>query len=218
MAKTGDRRPYDNSSRLKSAEETRSAIIEAARARLVEGGGYGALTMAAVASAAQVSPQTIYNTVGGKAALVKAAYDMTLAGDSDPTPMSERREFRALTDASDPAAFARAYAVWCRLISERTGHLIAILTTTGGAGDPDVADFLATIERERRTGTTHAVTAFASRFGLPPGVTLRSAVDMVWTLNSPMIHDRLVRSCGWTSAAYETWLAGQVLASVGGRS
>ncbi|WP_267489699.1 hypothetical protein [Enemella dayhoffiae] len=34
----------------------------------------------------------------------------------------------------------------------------------------------------------------------------------MWTLNAPEVHDRLVRRCGWTAAAYQAWLEQQLLA------
>ena len=37
------------------------------------------MTIASLAKAAGVSPQTVYNSIGGKAAVVKAVYDVLLA-------------------------------------------------------------------------------------------------------------------------------------------
>ena len=59
-----------------------------------------------------------------------------------------------------------------------------------------------------------AVAAFRDRFGLPAGLTEQRAVDVVWTLNSPEVHGRLVHRCGWTHDQYEDWLAGQLAASL----
>lgn len=36
------------------------------------------------------------------------------------------------------------------------------------------------------------------------------AVDVLWTLNSYEIHQRLVRDSGWTTDRFETWLAGTI--------
>jgi hypothetical protein len=208
-------RTYDNSARLEAAQDTRAAIVEAARSELVTG-GYRQLTIAAVAAAAGVSPQTIYNSVGNKAALVKAVYDVTIAGDDDPVPMSDRPGFRAIREAPTAAAYALAYAAWCRVLNGRTAPLLAALTGGGAGSDPEIAAFLATIEEERRTGSTHAVAGFAKAHRLPPGLSRQRAADILWTLNDPMVHDRLVRRCGWSPAAYERWLVGQLLATLTG--
>jgi AcrR family transcriptional regulator len=49
-----------------------------------------------VARRAGVSTQTVYNAVGGKPALLRAVYDVTLAGDDHPVPIAERPAFREL--------------------------------------------------------------------------------------------------------------------------
>lgn len=168
---------------------------------------------ASIAAAAEVSPQTIYNAVGNKAAVLKACYDVTLAGDDDPVPMSERPQFRAMTDAETVRDWGIAYAHWSRTIAERVGSLLAAVLVPGAA-DAGVAEFVATIEAERRTGTTHAMTSFADRFGLPAGLVPERAVDIVWTLNSPEVYARLVHRRGWTPGEYEAWLSRQLEASL----
>lgn len=206
-------RGYDNAARTEAAAETRARILVAARDLILEK-GYAKASIAAIADAAGVSPQTIYNAVGNKAAVLKACYDVTLAGDDEPIPMSARAEFTALGAAATASEWTRAYARWSKVIAERVGALLEAVIAPGTATDAGVADFVATIERERRIGSAHAVAAFAGRFGLPDGLAQEHAVDIVWTLNSPEVHGRLVHRCGWTPDAYEAWLAGQLAASL----
>ncbi len=206
------RRSYDSPAREEAARETRSRILAAAY-RLLTEGGYAALTVAALAQAAGVSPQTIYNSIGGKAEVLKACYDVTLAGDDAPVPMSERPAFRAMLTAPDASAYLQRYAAWCRLVYERVAPIIGAVSAPG-AGDAGARAFVDTVEQERRIGTTNAMTRLRDTYGLPRKVPLQRAVDMAWTLNSPEIYDRLVRRCGWTSRAYETWLAAQLQAAL----
>lgn len=92
-------RDYDNSTRAEAALHTRRRIVEQARGLLLQG-GYRTMTVASLAKAAGVSPQTVYNSVGNKAAVVKAVYDVMLAGDdTPPVPMSLRPEFIAMQNA-----------------------------------------------------------------------------------------------------------------------
>ncbi|MBO9522241.1 MAG: TetR family transcriptional regulator [Nocardioidaceae bacterium] len=209
-------RTYDNSARTQLAERTRSAIVATARDLLLDG-GYPAMTVASLAAAAGVSPQTVYNSVGGKAAVVKAVYDRTMAGDDDEVAMSERPEFRAMFEAADRAAFARAYAGWVRERSERVGPLLGALLAHGT--DAALVDFAATIDQERYVGTTHAIDGVRDRLGLAQRHAGKKArqrlVDAVWTLNAPEGYDRLVRRRGWSPAEYEDWLAGQLVALLG---
>lgn len=206
------RRQYDNSSRLEAAGDTRHRIIAGATGLLIEA-GYAGLSVTAVARAAQVSPQTIYNSIGGKGALLKACYDVTLAGDEQATPMSERPEFLALTSAEGPEEWVRRYARWSRLLAERVHPILVPLLALGVPRDAGAAEFFTTIERERRIGSTHAMTGFRDNFGLPAGLSLERAIDICWTLNSPELYARLVDQCDWSPQDYQDWLAGQLGAS-----
>jgi len=204
-------RTYDNSRREEAASETRMRILQMAGPLLLDG-GYHAMTVASLAKKAGVSPQTVYNSVGGKAEVVKAVYDILLAGDEEPIPMSQRPAFRAMTDAPDARTFVTAYATWSRQIYEGVGPLLGTLLAHGG--DTTLESFVATIEQERRTGNTHMVTALRRAHGLPKGLKTTRAIDSVWTLTAPEIADRLVRRCGWSPRTYEGWLAAQLIAAL----
>lgn len=206
-------RSYDNSARVELAGRTRTTIVETARELLLDG-GYPGMTVASLARSAGVSPQTVYNSIGGKPAVVKAVYDRLMAGDDAEVPMSDRPEFQAMFRAADRPAFARAYAAWVRDRAVRVGPLLGALLAHGT--DAALVDFAATIEQERYVGTTHAITGLRDRIGLPPQYRgrrgLQRLVDAVWTLNSPDAYDRLVRRRGWSAKEYERWLAGQLIA------
>lgn len=199
------RREYDNSARIEAARATRARILAAAHELLVRG-GFTALTIAALARTAKVSPQTIYNSIGGKAEVLKACYDITLAGDDEPVPLAERPAFRRMFETDDAGTFIDHYASWCRIVYDRVGPLLGAVTQPGVGGD-GADEFMNQVEDERRRGTAGAIGAFAERFGLKVGLSLEHAVDAVWALNSPEVYDRLVRRCGWTANAYEEWLA-----------
>ena len=95
-----EQRRYSTALRAEQTALTRRRILDAAGRLLVERGYHGT-TLNGVADAAEVSVQTVYNVVGGKAALLKAVYDVTLAGDDEPVPITERPEFRAAVEATD---------------------------------------------------------------------------------------------------------------------
>ena len=204
------RRPYDRTLRDEQARTTRARILESAR-QLLLAGGYQHLTIAALAESAGVSVQTIYNSVGNKAAVIKAVYDVTLAGDDDPRAMNDRPEFRALADAPDGASLLRAYAALSRSIAERVGPLLAVLLTNS---DDEVRAFAATVEEERLRGNATMVGQFVRRFGLPPGLSRQRAIDIVWTLTSPEVFDRLIRQRSWSASEYERWLGNAMIAAL----
>ncbi len=204
-------RAYDNRSRAESALATRRRIIEAAREMLLRD-GYHAMSVSALASNAGVSAQTVYNAVGGKAAVVKAVYDVLLVGDDAPVAMQDRPEFRAMSTAPDREGFVRAYAALCATIYERVGPLLGVLLAQGAGGDAGLQEFVATIDRERRTGNTNALNALEAAHGIPPQLDRERFIDIVWTVTAPEIYDRFVRRCGWSHAMYAAWLAEAVLA------
>lgn len=205
-------RAYDNSARSEAAADTRRRILDAARGLLLEG-GYHAMSIAQLARVAGVSPQTVYNSVGGKAEVVKAVYDILLAGDESPVPMSERPEFLAIGRAPDRDAFGRAYAAFGAGIFRRVGPLLGVLLAEGAGSDTTLAAFVATIDRERLKGNTDAVGLLERTHGLPPGRTRDEVVDEIWTLTSPEVFDRLVRRRGWSSERYAAWLGDAVAAA-----
>jgi hypothetical protein len=143
--------------------------------------------------------------------VVKAVYDVMMAGDDEAVPMPDRPEFKALFAAPDRRRFARAYAGWIRLRHSMVGDLLGALTAHGV--DASLADFLATTERERRVGNAFAINGLKERLGLPPRVRTKAQVeylvDGIWALSAPDAYDRLVRRAGWSPKQYESWLAGQ---------
>ncbi len=204
------RRPYDRTLRDEQARATRARILEAAH-RLLLADDYQNLTIAALAESAGVSVQTIYNSVGNKAAVVKAVYDVTLAGDDDPRAMNDRPEFLALADATDGPSMLRAYAALSRRIADRVGPLLTVLLTNS---DDDVKAFAATIEAERLRGNATMIGHLVRRFGLPAGLSRRRAIDVVWTLTSPEVFDRLTRQRSWSANDYERWLGDAMIAAL----
>ncbi len=199
------KRGYDNSRRTQAARLTRAKVLAAAREHFLQAGYHGT-TIAALARAAQVSPQTIYNTFGGKAEVLKAVYDTLLAGDDEPIAMNDRPEMIHVRTRNDAPETLRAYAAFARMLVERTGPLLGVVLAEGAGSDAELSAFLATIDRERRFGNTGVVRHIQEHFGLG-GVDPERAIDLVWTLTSPEIADRLIRRCGWSADDYQRWLA-----------
>ena len=150
--------------------------------------------------------QTVYNVVGGKAVLLKAVYDVMLAGDDEPIPMSERPEFRAVLDAPTGRECLARYSALGRVLGERIFPLVGVLIAQAAASDGDLAAFVDTVEGERATGTRTVATLVAQRFGLREGVDVDSAADVLWALTAPDLADRLVVRRGWGWDRFERWL------------
>jgi AcrR family transcriptional regulator len=198
---------YDNRQRQEAARTTRARIIEAAKAGFLAH-GFGGTTIRQFAENAGVSPETIYKTFGGKAALLKSVYDVTLAGDDEDIPLAGRPEAIAVRDAPSPAAAAASYAELAQLISRRIDPLLRVLL---GARDTDrgLAEFARTIDQERHVGSSFYVRQWERNGWLRDDITVDQAIDTVWALNSPQPR-WLLLDHGWSDEQYTRWLAGLI--------
>ncbi|HWM03065.1 MAG TPA: TetR/AcrR family transcriptional regulator [Actinophytocola sp.] len=199
-------RRYSMSLRDEQTAATRRRILDAAGALFAER-GYLGTTLGGVAEAAGVSVQTIYNLVGGKAVLLKSVYDVTLAGDDEPVPLMHRPLAVAALTATTGRECLERYAEMARVLGERVLPMITNMLAQATTGDPDLRRFAETIEAERDASTSAMVGHVADRFGLRAGLDRPAAADVLWTLTSPDIADRLVNRRGWGWEGYQNWLA-----------
>lgn len=192
----GTKRQYSSSLRAEQAELTRRRVVTAAHLLFLSR-GYAGTTVEAVAGDAGVSPQTVYNAVGGKAALLAAVHAGLLADEVPGVPDP--------SGAADGRALLREYAKVARRLGERVTPLLAV--AQAAAGDRDVRAFLDTVELQRTIGTHQVAAEIAVRFGLKPDVDQQTAGDIVWTLTSTEVADRLVTQRQWGWDRFEEWLA-----------
>lgn len=203
------RRPYDASSRQDAARRNRAAVLGAFGDLLVRD-GYASTTIRAVAERAGVSAETVYKAFGSKPGLVKALWDVTLAGDDEPLTMAERPALREVWRTSDPHAKLRLYAAFVRGVHERLAFLFTLLTQAG----PEGAQVLADSEAERLAGVTAFVTHLHEQGALRPGTSTAQAADACWALTGPQLFTQLTAGRAWTPGSYEDWLAGLLAATL----
>jgi AcrR family transcriptional regulator len=203
-------RRYSTELRSEQTAVARRLILAAAGRLFVEK-GYAGTTLATVAAEAGVSVQTVYNVIGGKSAVLKAVYDVTLAGDDEPVPMGDRPAFRAMAQAASGREMLARYAEIGRQLSERVLPLVTTLLAQAATGDPDLRAFADTIERERATGTAAMARSVSDRFGLRAGLSVADAADILWALTAPDLTDRLVNRRGWSWDKTAQWI-GTVMA------
>jgi AcrR family transcriptional regulator len=209
MGEQGAARAYDATRRRDAAARARRAVLDAAR-ELVLRDGYKATTIRAVAERAGVSAELVYKSFGGKPQLLKAVYDVTLAGDDDPVPMGQRAELRAVFAAADAPAALRGYAAFACGVHDRLAGLLAVLA----GSDPELAAVAAEADAERLRGVTAFVGHLAEVGWLRPGLPAAEAADSCWVLTSPQVFDRLRRARGWDAEAYRRWLERMLTAAL----
>ncbi|HEY2791504.1 MAG TPA: TetR/AcrR family transcriptional regulator [Micromonosporaceae bacterium] len=195
--------PYDSRRRQEAARRNRAAVLAACQ-ELLFSDGFDATTIRGVAERAGVSPELIYKTFGGKAGLMKALWDVTLAGDDDPAPMARRHQLREVWETAEPRLKLNRYAGFVRDVNERITPLYSVLARSG----VEVASVLAVSEQERLIG----VTAFVEH-----AAPLRSdaqsrarCADACWVLTGPDVFIQLTSGRGWSGDAYQAWLAGML--------
>ncbi|QKW20114.1 TetR/AcrR family transcriptional regulator [Kitasatospora sp. NA04385] len=203
------RRPYDSGRRQEAARRSRAAILAAGRELLLRD-GYRATTVRAVAERAGVSPETLYKAFGGKPGLVKALWDVTLAGDDEPLAMAQRPQLKAVLAARDTHAKLRLYAAFVRGVHERLADLAALLAQAG----PDGSQILTLSEEERMTGVSAFVTHLTDTGVLPADADAARLADSWWALTGPHLYTQLTAGRGWNTDAYEDWLTGMLLSGL----
>ncbi|HEY1154763.1 MAG TPA: helix-turn-helix domain-containing protein, partial [Arthrobacter sp.] len=107
-------RRYDAGRRRKLAAESLRTVRARAR-ELFLAKGFGSTTIAEIAEAAGVSPETIYKNFGGKPGLVRAIYEESLLGAGG-SPAEERSDLAQLA-STDPAALMEQFGRFATEVS-----------------------------------------------------------------------------------------------------
>jgi AcrR family transcriptional regulator len=202
-------RPYDVTSRRESAARNRAAIIAACRELLFRD-GYHRMTVRSVADRAGVSPETIYKTFGGKPGLMKALWDVTLAGDDLPVAIADRPQMHEVRSAREPAEKLRLWVGFVAAANRRLAALYGLLAQAG----PEVTQMLATTQQERLTGVRALVTHLADSGLLAAGRDPATAADACWALTGPRLFLDLTTDRGWQLDRYEDWLIRMLTANL----
>src|SRR4030067_1911150 len=126
-------RTYDSPRRREHARATRRGLLDAARALFIER-GYVATTIAAIASRAGVSAETVYATFKNKRSLLSEVIDVSMAGDDTPVPILERAWVQDLRDEPAPRRRLQILARNGRLILARIAPVYEVLGGAGAAG------------------------------------------------------------------------------------
>ena len=194
----------------------RGAVIEAAR-ELFRERGYAATTMDAISARSGVPPATVYRLFSSKLTLLKALFDLTLAGDADATEPAAQPHVQALLANPDPRALLAGFAGIAAGILSRGASVYPILVSAAGS-DAQAADLLAGYTRQREQGQGLIARSLAAMGALRSGTGERDAADTIHALASPEVYRLLAIDRGWPPARYQEWLAatliGQLLPAV----
>ncbi len=201
------RRPYRSQLRLEQAEQTRRQILDAA-AKLFVARGYDRASIAAIAGEAGVSPETVYAHFRNKRTLIGELMQRAVRG-TDPRPIPEQDAPRALAAQTDQREQLRLFAADVVLRLERAAPL-ATVVAGAARSDPEIARLYERLHTNRLENMSTLIDALAAN--RPLRLPHDQALDTVWTLTSPELHQLLVRTRGWTRDRYRDWLADSLAA------
>lgn len=198
------KRPYDNSRRQAQIRATRLRIVDGAKTLFIQH-GYPATTLEAVADASDTSLPTLYRLFSSKRAILKAVLDIAFGGDDQPIAFGDRTEVQAALSQPDAISLIRAFARIGRDFMVRSSAIMHVLATAAQV-DPDAAELLVEIRRQRFEGQSRIVAALSARDALDPDLEFSEAVDITYVTLSPDVHRVLTVERGWTADQYEQWL------------
>jgi len=191
-------------SRRDKAEATKQKIVKAAHDEFIQKGFAGA-TIASIAAAAGVAPQTVYFVFHNKPALISAAIDAAVMGD-DPQVPQETDWWAAMLSAPDPVESLRIFVRGAAPLFGRASALSEILRAAA-LTDPEVRKTYDHHESLRRSGFGEVVAALAAKGELRAGLTVETATDVLLTVFSDSVYHLLTVDHRWEHAAVVDWLS-----------
>ena len=107
----------------------------------------------------------MFNSVGGKVALLKLALDRAIAGDDEPIPLADRPAIKAILAESDPR---KALMLWVQTVTDVAGRTTPLGEVLIAAADIDrvAGQLLAEASSNRMLGATLFIRYLASLDGL----------------------------------------------------
>ena len=204
VAKPVKSRSYDNSGREAQKQETRQRILDAAQ-RLMLGSGYRATTVAAIARAAEVHVDTVYELVGRKPVLMRQLIERALSGTDGAVAAAERDYVKAIRAEPDPGRKLAIYAGAVRHIHGRMAPLFLALRDAS-ATEPEAKEVWREISDRRASNMRQLAEDLRAAGGLRDGLSIDEAADVIWATNSAELYVLLTGERSWTPSRYESWL------------
>ncbi len=197
------KRRYNAARRRELARANELAVLQAA-SRLFLERGYGRTTLAAIASEAGVSVETLYSRFGSKAVLLHRVWDVTIGGDEQDVPYHQRPEVQALGAEPDLARRLQLQAELFTRTAHRTAPFMLMVQAAAGA-DPAAEQMMEEMGRQRLAGISvmaHAAAA-TGQLAVPEDL----CRDIIWSLTDGVLWHRLVQERGWTDERFARHLA-----------
>lgn len=197
-------RQYHSPLRADRARANREAILRAAH-RLFVAGGYARTSVAAIASAAEVSEDLLYKLFTNKRGLVVEVLNYAITGIDDSPPVLQQDRPRQVREEKDQRT---QLALFARDIADRTsrGRPVDDVIRSAGAVDPVLAAKRADMQQTRLANLRTFVGWLRANGPLRPGLDETEAAETIWTITGPDVHRLLVDDLGWDDEHYRSWV------------
>ena len=204
---------YSSPLREEQARLTRERILGAARDTFREK-GYGATTLADIATAAGVAEPTVRATFRTKPNLVEHLLRLAVRGKDDELQLHQREAFRQVLAAHDAEILLDRLADLAQSLHKRSWDVMEI-ARGAATSDPAIAEIYEQRPRARLTNQKAIAKRLAELGALPDGTSTETAADLLWLYTAPEIYRMLVIERKWSPSRYRTWFRtaiGNVLA------
>ena len=190
-------RPYRSSLRERQRAVTRVAVVEAAGRLFVER-GYGGTSVAAIATEAEVSPETVYAVFGTKRELLHAVVQSAATGAVEGGAVVDEDLVDRVRAEPDVRRRFEMMAEATRDTLRRVGPLDEVVRAAAVA-DPEIAALQQEHEAQRLADVRKLVRLLAE--GGPLRVPEREATDLMWALSrSTDLYRALTVDRRWSDA------------------
>ena len=197
--KRSAKRAYTSDLREAGAQQTRERVLAAAR-RLYSARSIEKVTIENVAKAAKVSPSTIYATFVSRDGILHALMEQTLFGPHYAAATAR------LADETDPVQLIARTAAVARAIYDGESRDLGRVREIA-AGSSKLRAVERDFENRRYALQEDRVTRLFESGKARAGLDRDRARRILWMYTSRDVYRMLVTEGGWTSAAYESWLA-----------
>ncbi len=198
------KRAYNAPHRQAQAARTREEIVRAAKEAFEERGWSGT-TVAAIAGGAGVSHKTVEAVFGTKAALLQAAVEYAIRGDTGPEPVVRRDMVQRMEAAPDAPSMLRLHAAHLRLINERSAR-IAWAVEHAAASDRVVAELWQRMNQNRAFGVRWATKTLLGKPGRKRGLARANVEAVFWVALDWATFRTLTEQAGLDADGFEAWL------------
>lgn len=205
------KRPYDARRRQENAEDSRRLVMARAR-ELFLAQGFGATTVAQIARAAGVSPESVYKNFGGKPGLVRAIQQQGLLG-SGGLPAEQRSDL-AQSTATNAASLMDQFGRFTTEVGPLEAPILLLIRDAAATGDTDMADILRETDDARHRRMLTNARQIESRGFLRPGLSALEAADIMFACTNPDLYESLVIKRGWSAQKYGTFIASTLKANL----